>query len=74
MNESETIIDIKERLVRIETMLEQHIQTEKAKQEYLEEKIKVANKRIDALESNQRWLVVTIIGAIIGAILNLIIK
>lgn len=74
MNESETIIDIKERLVRIETMLEQQIQTEKAKQEYLEEKIKIANKRIDALESNQKWVVITIIGAILGAILNLIIK
>lgn len=73
-DDRETIIDIKERLVRIETLLEQQLKTDTLERQVLEEKIKVANNRISDLENNQRWIVITIIGAIIAAVLKLIIK
>ena len=73
-DDRETIIDIKERLVRIETMLEQQLKTDTLERQVIEEKIKVANNRIGDLESNQKWLVVTVVGAIIVAILKTIIK
>ena len=73
-DDRETIIDIKERLVRIETMLEQQLKTDTLERQVIEEKIKVANNRISDLESNQRWLVVTIIGVVIAAVLKMVIK
>lgn len=45
MNETETIQEIKERLVRIEILLEKNA-------ENWDEKIKVANHRIEDLEKN----------------------
>lgn len=73
-DDRETIIDIKERLVRIETMLEQQLKTDTLERQVIEEKIKVANNRISDLENNQRWVVITIIGIVIGAILKMVIK
>lgn len=73
-DDRETIIDIKERLVRIETLLEQKLKTEDAERKVLEEKLKVANNRISDLENNQRWIVITLIGSIIAAVIKLIIK
>ena len=62
MNETETIQEIKERLVRIEILLEKNA-------ENWDEKIKVANHRIEDLEKTMDWLSKTAIGALItGAI------
>lgn len=62
MNETETIQEIKERLVRIEILLEKNA-------ENWDEKIKVANHRIEDLENTIDWLSKTAIGALItGAI------
>ncbi|AQS04799.1 MULTISPECIES: hemolysin XhlA family protein [Clostridium] len=62
MNETETIQEIKERLVRIEILLEKNA-------ENWDEKIKVANHRIEDLEKTIDWLSKTAIGALItGAI------
>lgn len=62
MNETETIQEIKERLVRIEILLEKNA-------ENWDEKIKVANHRIEDLENTIDWLSKTAIGAlIVGAI------
>lgn len=81
MDERETIIDIKERLVRIETMLEQQIQREvlekqvlENKLKLLEEQLKVANKRIKDLEENQKWTWRTVAGAIIAGAIGLLYK
>ena len=62
MNEQDTIQEIKERLVRIEILLEKNA-------ENWDEKIKVANHRIADLENTISWLSKTAIGALItGAI------
>lgn len=57
MNDNDSIQEIKERLVRIEILLEKNT-------ENWGEKIKVANHRIADLEDTIRWLWRTVIGAL----------
>lgn len=64
MDDRETLQDVKERLVRIEILLE-------GKMHNVEEKLKVANHRIDDLESNQKWFVCAIIGGVITLLFTL---
>jgi len=69
MNEADSIQEIKERLVKIETLLEQMTKTDGLEREVIEEKIKVANKRIADLEDTIRWLWRTVMGSFLtGAI------
>lgn len=68
------IVDIKERVARIETMLTEQLRTSNAEKELQEEKTKNLGLRVDKLESNQKWLVVTVIGAVILAILKVVLK
>lgn len=70
----ETIQDIREKLVRIEVLLESMTSENKLKLENLEEKIKVVNHRIDELEKNSSWLWRTIMGAVIGGVIALLFK
>lgn len=65
MDDKENIQEIKERLVKIETLLEQMTKTDGLEREVIEEKIKVANKRIADLEDTMRWLWRTIAGSFI---------
>lgn len=67
MNELETIQEIKERLVRIEILLEKNT-------ENWDEKLRVANHRIDDLEKNNTWLWRTIAGSLIGGVIALLLK
>lgn len=57
-NESKDIIEIKERLTRIEVLLDQ--------------KVAVLENRVTKLENNQLWMVRTIIGGVIIALLAVI--
>lgn len=59
--------DMKERLVRIETLLTGIDEKIKLKQENTDEKFKVANHRISDLEGDVKWLWRTTIGAVIVA-------
>lgn len=69
MDDRETLQDVKERLVRIETLLENFGKTSDLKILNIEEKLKVANHRIEDLENTINWLSKTAIGALItGAI------
>ena len=69
MDDKETLQDVKERLVRIETLLENFSKTSDLKILNIEEKLKVANHRIEDLENTINWLSKTAIGALItGAI------
>ena len=65
MNEKETIQEIRERLVRIETLLEKNA-------ENWEEKIKVANHRIADLEDTIRWIARTAIGGVITGLIGIV--
>lgn len=64
MDDRETMQEVKERLVRIETLLE-------GKMNNVDERIRVANHRIDDLESNQKWFVCAIIGGFITLLYSL---
>lgn len=74
MNNEQDIQDIKERLVRIETLLETNNGKVELELKALEEKIKVANHRIEDLESTITWLWRAIIGAVVGGVIALLFK
>lgn len=81
MDDRENIQEIKERLVKIETLLEQMTKTDDLERKVLEEKlklleeqIKVANKRIKDLEDNQKWTWKTIVGAVIVGAIGILYK
>ena len=69
MENEKDIQDIRERLIKIETMLENYNKNTDLKLSSVEEKIAVANHRIADLEDSSKWLWRTALGAIItGAI------
>ena len=74
MNNEQDIQDIKERFVRIETLLETNNGKVELELKALEEKIKVANHRIEDLESTITWLWRAIIGAVVGGAIALLFK
>lgn len=59
MDLEQTIIEIKERVIKIEVLLNTEIEN--------------LQRRVAKLEANQDWLIKTIIGAIITAVLAMII-
>ncbi|ACD22350.1 hemolysin XhlA [Clostridium botulinum] len=65
MSEQDTIQEIKERLVRIEILLEKNT-------ENWNEKIKVANYRIADLEDTIKWISRTAIGGLLTGLLGIL--
>lgn len=65
MNEQDTIQEIKERLVRIEILLEKNT-------ENWGDKIKVANYRIADLEDTIKWISRTAIGGVLTGLLGIL--
>lgn len=74
MDPQETIQEIRERLVKIEMLLENMPKSINLQLENLEEKIKVANHRIDDLEKNNTWLWRTIAGGLITSVTVLLFE
>jgi len=80
MNETDSIQEIREKLVKIEALLENMKKTDELERKILEgelklqeEKIKVANKRIGDLEDTIRWLWRTVMGSFLtGAVAILV--
>lgn len=72
--EDKVIYEIREMVVKISTNLENVVENTDLKLQIQDEKIKVANKRIGDLENANTWLWRTCIGAIITALISLIIK
>lgn len=70
-----TLVEIRERLVRIETILEE--QDYKALQKMAEEAYSMAQKNeknISELQSYVKWFVMAILGAFIAAVCALVFK
>ena len=70
-----TLVEIRERLVRIETILEE--QDYKALQKMSEESYSMAQKNeknISELQSYVKWFVMAILGAFIAAVCALVLK
>ncbi|WP_343348634.1 hemolysin XhlA family protein [Terrisporobacter petrolearius] len=66
--------EVRERLIKIEVLLENMSQNNNLKDELLEEKIKVANNRISDLENSNTWLWRAIAGALISSVIAFLIK
>lgn len=74
MDERDTIQEIRERLVKIEMLLENIPKSVTLQLENLEEKIKVANNRIKDLEENNKWLWRAVVGAVIAGAIALLFE
>ena len=72
MTEQEILVDIRERLVRLETLVGSLVGTE-AKLVEVDERGKSNTHRIDKLEANNTWLWRTIAGAIIVAAVSAVL-
>lgn len=73
-NDQITLVEIRERLVRIETILEE--QDYKAIQKMAEEALALAKKNEKAIASLQaaiKWVVALVMAAVVGAILKMVI-
>lgn len=73
-NDQITLVEIRERLVRIETILEE--QDYKAVQKMAEEALALARKNEKAITSLQaaiKWVVALVMTAVLGAILKMVI-
>lgn len=80
MTEQEVLIDIRERLVRVETKLDaqnklnEKVDTNETKITEVESRSKSNTHRLDSLEDNITWLWRTVAGAIIVAFVGAFIK
>lgn len=72
MDDKDTIQEIRERLVKIEMLLENIPKSINLQLENLEDKLKVANYRIENLEKNNTWLWRAIVGAVISGAIALL--
>lgn len=73
-NDLDFRIEIKEKLAKIEGMLESMAQTNDLKLLALDDKIKVANNRIKDLEDNNKWLWRAVAGALISAVIAFLVN
>jgi len=73
-DEKETLQELRERLIKIEMLLENISRTNDLKLETIEEKIKVANNRIADLEDTIKWIWRAIGVTLIGAAMALLLK
>jgi len=69
----EDMTEVKVKVAKIETTLENQPELDEALHSKLEVKIDGHNKRISSLESNQKWVVVAILGIVINAVMQLIL-
>ena len=74
MENEKDVQDIKERLVRIEVLLEQSSSTRALEIKAIEEKITVANHRISDLENTISWLWKTAIGGLIAGAVSILFR
>ena len=74
MENEKDVQDIKERLVRIEVLLEQSSSTRALEIKAVEEKITVANHRIADLENTISWLWKTAIGGLIAGAVSILFR
>lgn len=69
----EDMTEVKVKVAKIETTLENQPELDAALHSKLEVKIDGHNKRISSLESNQKWVVVAILGIVVNAVMQLIL-
>lgn len=73
-NDEKALQEVREKLIRIEALLENMSNTNDLKLITIEEKIKVANNRILDLEATNKWLWRAIAGAFISAVIAFLVN
>lgn len=74
MSEETLLYEIKESIAEIKSTLKSNAENTDLKFQLQEEKIKVANNRISDLENSNMWLWRTTAGALISAIIAILLK
>lgn len=76
MAEKDTIAiqEIKETTIEIKGLIDKFVETNELKFKMYEEKLKVANHRIDDLEETNKWLWRAIAGTLISTVIAFLIK
>lgn len=74
MDNEKDVQDIRERLIKIETLLENYNKNSDLKMINVEEKLKVANHRIEDLENNIQWLWRTALGGVIAGAIGILFR
>lgn len=69
----EDMTEVKVKVAKIETTLQAQPELDDALHSKLEVKIDGHNKRLNSLESNQKWVVIAILGIVINAVMQLIL-
>lgn len=71
---SEEISEVKRDITEIKTKMELQPVIDEAKEKALLLHITDHDKRIKGLEDNQRWLVLAVLGAVLAAIMQVVLK
>ncbi len=66
--------DLVEKVTRIDERLARQPLIEEQKDKNIDQRFEVHETKIKALETNQRWVVVAILGVVLNAIVQLIFK
>lgn len=66
--------DLVEKVTRIDERLSRQPLIDKAKEENVAQKFSDHERRISGLETNQKWVVLAVLGVVINAIVQLIFK
>ena len=70
----EGLAQLDNKVTRIDTTIIEGEKMDNLKHSSLEKEVSNTNKRVEALEDNQKWLVRSIIGSILTAILGIILS
>jgi len=73
-NLTDDVSGIKQDIAGIKKQIEMQPKLDSALHQTLEEKLSNHNARIGSLESNQKWVVLAILGIVINTIMQLILK
>lgn len=71
---TEIVGDVANKVTRIETTMIEREKTDNLKFNYLEKQIYSSNERITSLEDNQKWLVRSVIGSVVTALMGIILS
>lgn len=70
---TEMVSNVKSEIIEIKTTIIEREKMDNLKHISLEKEISNTNKRVEGLEDNQKWLVRSIIGSVVTALMGLIL-
>lgn len=71
---TEMVSNVKNEITEIKTTIIEREKMDNLKHNSLEKEISLTNKRVEGLEDNQKWLIRSIIGSVITALMGIILS